>query len=411
MTARFALPAFAAYGIELEYMVVDRDTLAVRPIADQLLRAFAGHDAAEVRRGVLGWSNELVRHVVEVKNLMPTAALVELPARFHDEIRAANEKLATVGARLMPTAMHPWMDPAADTVLWEDACEIYRTYDRIYDCRGHGWSNLQSMHVNMPFAGDDEFARLHAAIRLVLPLIPALAASSPFEGGRTKGLLDCRLENYRTICARTPSVSGHIIPDTTLSRADYEARVFAPMYDEIAPHDPAGVLRHEWLNSRGAIPRFDRDAIEIRLVDVQECPQADVAIAAAIVRVVRALYRETFCSLADQQAIGTEPLYEALLATTRDGDKAGMDDAAYLRVLGLPARSLRACDVWRALIDASSDVEPADGWWRPAIDVILAEGPLARRILNAAGSDGDRARLHDVYGRLCECLADGRMFV
>ena len=33
------LPAFSACGIELEYMIVDRDTLSVRPIADALLRA------------------------------------------------------------------------------------------------------------------------------------------------------------------------------------------------------------------------------------------------------------------------------------------------------------------------------------------------------------------------------------
>ena len=410
MTARFTLPAFAGYGIELEYMVVDRVSLAVRPIADQLLRSLAGYDTADVERGTLGWSNELVRHVVEVKNVVPTAALVELPARFHDEIRAANAKLAAVDARLMPTAMHPWMDPATETVLWEDAGgEIYRTYDRIYDCRGHGWSNLQSMHVNMPFTGDEQFERLHAAIRLVLPLVPALAASSPFEDGRSQGFLDRRLENYRTLCARTPSVAGRIIPETARSRSDYEARVLSPMYAEIAPLDPEGILRHEWLNSRGAIPRFDRDAIEIRLVDVQECPQADLAIAAAIVSSVRALYRETFSCLTDQQMVDTDALCDALLATIRDGDEAIIEHAAYLRALGLPEGSAGARDLWRHLVDTSSD-DTAGLWWRPAIDMILAQGPLARRILRATGSDVDRKRLHAVYGELCDCLHQGRMF-
>ncbi|HET6803624.1 MAG TPA: glutamate-cysteine ligase family protein [Casimicrobiaceae bacterium] len=409
MTARFALPAFAGYGIELEYMIVDRRSLAVRPIADQLLRALAGRDTPEVERGTLGWSNELVRHVVEVKNIVPTSSLVELPARFHDEIRAANERLAAVDARLMPTAMHPWMDPATDTVLWEDAGEIYRTYDRIYDCCGHGWSNLQSMHVNLPFAGDAEFERLHAAIRLVLPLVPALAASSPFEDGRSKGFLDRRLENYRTICTLTPSVSGRVIPDTSHSRADYEARVLAPMYAEIAALDQTGVLQHEWLNSRGAIPRFDRDAIEIRLVDVQECPQADLAIAAVLVATVRALYRESSSSLADQQAIATETLYDILLATMRDGDDGIVDDAAYLRTLGVSGASLRAGDLWRELVDASGD-GTIGAWWRPAIDMILSRGPLARRILRATGSNADRDRLHAVYRELCDCLAEGRMF-
>ena len=47
---------------------------------------------------------------------------------------------------------------------------------------------------------------------------------------------------------------------------------------DIAPLDPDGTLQHEWLNSRGAIARFDRNAIEIRVLDIQECPVADLAI-------------------------------------------------------------------------------------------------------------------------------------
>ena len=33
---------FEAFGIELEYMLVDRDTLAVRPLADSLLGLLSG---------------------------------------------------------------------------------------------------------------------------------------------------------------------------------------------------------------------------------------------------------------------------------------------------------------------------------------------------------------------------------
>jgi len=54
--------------------------------------------------------------------------------------------------------------------------------------------------------------------------------------------------------------------------------ILAPLYAEMHPLDPEGILCHEWLNSRGAIARFDRNAVEIRLVDVQECPLADLAI-------------------------------------------------------------------------------------------------------------------------------------
>jgi carboxylate-amine ligase len=405
MSGRFTMPAFSACGIELEYMIVDRDSLTVRPIADRLLAAFAGHEASDVEHGELGWSNELVRHVVEIKNIVPTPDVSLLPARFQDEIREANRVLATQNAQLMPTAMHPWMNPGSETSLWDG--DIYRTYDRIYGCSGHGWANLQSMHINLPFADDTQFARLHAAIRLVLPLLPALAASSPIADGSATGMLDFRLDAYRRICAITPSVAGRIVPETVETRAEYEAKILRPMYDEIAPHDPEGVLRHEWLNSRGAIARFDRDAIEIRVVDVQECPLADAAIAGASSAVVELLYDEHYAPLDEQQAIATEVLQEILVATIRDADRAIVDDAQYLHALGMAQARCSAQDIWASLL---RDTAGSKAWWQPAIDVILDEGPLARRILRAAGKGASRARLHAVYGALCQCLEDGRMF-
>ena len=88
----------------------------------------------------------------------------------------------------MPSGMHPWMQPARETRLWpHESGPIHRAYDALFDCRRHGWANLQSMHVNLPFGEDltpdGEFARLHAAVRLVLPLLPALAASTPHHNG------------------------------------------------------------------------------------------------------------------------------------------------------------------------------------------------------------------------------------
>jgi len=382
-------------------MIVDRDSLAVRPLADRLLRALT--DAGLSPH--VGWSNELVRHVVEIKNVQPTPDLAALPAPFHGAIVAANALLAEENARLMPTATHPWMDPQRETALWDD--DIYRAYDRIYGCRGHGWANLQSMHVNLPFADDAEFARLHAAIRLVLPLLPAIAASSPIADGMLSGLLDFRLDAYRRICGITPAVAGRVIPETVETRAEYDAKILRPMYAEIAPHDGEGILQHEWLNSRGAIARFDRCAIEIRVIDVQECPQADLAIAAATAAVVRSLYDERYAPLDEQQAIGVDALHDALLASIRDGDCALVDDAEYLHALGLPASRCSAGDIWSSLLH---DVDGERAWWQPTIDAILREGPLARRVLRAVGSAPDRGRIADVYRTLCQCLEEGRMF-
>src|SRR6478736_6440070 len=173
------LPAFSGYGIELEYMIVDRRTLSILPIADKVLHRLSGTSASEFRCGELAWSNELVLHLIELKNLEPDLDVGALAAAFQSAIQRMNGLLEPMEARLMPTAMHPWMNPRTETRIWpRENAEIYAAFDRIFDCKRHSWANLQSMHLNLPFANDHEFARLHAAVRLLLPILPALAASS-----------------------------------------------------------------------------------------------------------------------------------------------------------------------------------------------------------------------------------------
>jgi gamma-glutamyl:cysteine ligase YbdK (ATP-grasp superfamily) len=404
-----ALHAFTGYGVELEYMIVDRQTLAVMPIADRLLQAASGGTSPEVDRGRFGWSNEIVLHLVEVKNARPDPALEPLVAGFQAEIHAINSLLQPMGACLMPTAMHPWMNPAAETRLWpHENAAIYQAYDRIFDCRKHGQANLQSMHLNLPFANDAEFARLHAAVRVLLPILPALAASSPIGDGTPSGFLDTRMAAYCTAVQCVPSVIGQVIPDTSGSRAEYDSQVLAPMFSDLAPFDTQGVLRHEWLNARGAIPRFDRNAIEIRVIDVQECPQADLAIAAAATAVIHALYDDKWSSLAMQQAISTESLASILHACIRDAEQAVIDDAGYLRLLGLSGPRYRGSELWRHLINRTG--LDRSTFWIGTLRVMLEQGPLARRILRAHGNDPSRARLQRVYRELCDCLEAGRMF-
>lgn len=400
-----ALPAFSGYGIELEYMIVDAATLDVMPVADTLLDR-----QADIDRGRFGWSNEIVLHLVELRNAAPEPALAPLAAGFQDEVRAINRLLHPLGARLMPGGMHPWMDPAADTRLWPHAhAPVYRAYDRVFDCRTHGQANLQSMHLNLPFANDAEFARLHAATRLALPILPALAASSPIMDGRPSGLLDARMAAYRRAVERVPAVIGQLIPDTAGSRAEYAARILDPMYDAIAPFDPDGVLRHEWLNARGAIARFARSALEIRVIDAQECPRADLAVAAAATAVIRALYDGRWAPLAVQQGFSTEALAALLPAVLRDADRAVIDDAAYLQAFGYPGRRCQAGELWRHLAEACALSASADRG--EPLGVILEHGPLARRLLRALGPDFDAAALRAVYRELCDGLEAGRLFL
>jgi gamma-glutamyl:cysteine ligase YbdK (ATP-grasp superfamily) len=198
------LRLFDAFGIEVEYMLVDGESLDVAPAADQLLQAAAGELTDEWQNGDVAWNNELALHVIELKCNGPRPSLTGLGESFAANVRLANDKLGREGLKLLPTAMHPWMDPSR-VELWPHGTRvIYDTFDRIFSCKGHGWANLQSMQINLPFSGDEEFARLHAAIRFLLPILPGLAASSPIVDGDKNGVLDNRLVVYRGPCAKIP---------------------------------------------------------------------------------------------------------------------------------------------------------------------------------------------------------------
>jgi len=402
------LGLFEAYGIEIEYAIVDAKTLDVRPLADALLAAECGEICGDAERGRMAWSNELARHVIELKTSAPEPRLAGMAALFAGEVARIEDLLAPLGARLMPTGMHPWMDSSREFSIWPHGERaVYAAFDRIFDCRGHGWANLQSAHLNLPFRGDEEFGRLHAACRALLPLLPALSASSPFVDGRRAHWLDARLAVYRDNAARVPSVSGAVVPEPIFTRTSYEA-LLEGIYADLAPLDPEGTLRHEWVNARGCIARFDRDAIEIRVLDAQECPRADLAIAAAVAGVLRAL-----CASERQGALReleTARLAALLCDVAREGGDARIEDAGYLAALGMGRAACTAAELWRRLVarDVAADALAAKE--RAGLSHILERGCLAARIARAAGEAPSRDALRAVYEALCDCLRENRLY-
>jgi carboxylate-amine ligase len=403
---------FDAIGIELEYMIVHRKTLDVRPICDELFRSVTGDETSDVEPdgpdGAVSWSNELALHVVELKTQRPALSLDGLAETFQDHVRQIDALLEPMNARLMPTAMHPWMDPDAETRLWpHEHNEIYRTYDRIFGCRGHGWGNLQSTHINLPFGNDDEFGRLHAALRLLLPLLPAIAASSPIVDGDWSPISCHRMEVYRTNSKRVPMMAGLVVPEPVFTRAEYERDILGRLYDELRPLDPDGLLSHEFANARGAMARFDRGAIEIRVLDIQECPKADLAIAALVVAIVRAITSERWISYEDQKRIKTEPLHGVLLDTIRYADRTRIRERSVLDAFGVKQSTVWAADLWMSLLE---QVVPDHPVWSPMLRRMLKTGTLANRIGGRIRRFPTRPELHELYGELADCLHHGELF-
>jgi gamma-glutamyl:cysteine ligase YbdK (ATP-grasp superfamily) len=404
------LGLFAAYGVEVEYMLVDAETLDVVPGADELLEAAAGEHTDEFENGPIAWNNELALHVIEFKCNGPRPSLAGLAEDFAANVKLANDKLDRSGRRLMPTAMHPWMDPA-DVKLWPHGTrEIYDTFDRIFGCKGHGWANLQSMQINLPFAGDEQFGRLHAAIRFLLPILPGLAASSPIVDGLPNGILDNRLVVYRGNCAKIPSVTGEVVPEPIGSIGEYHERLLEGIYRDLEPHDPERVLRHEWVNARGAIARFDRMAIEIRVLDVQETPFMDVAYAALIVEVLKLLLEERWADRKSLDRWHEKELGKLLELAERRGEDAGVNERRYLRAFGFRGGSTNLMGLWEHLVEQASSRGSLDVATGRRLEHYLRHGTLATRIAKAVGLLPTHAKIERVYAELCEALASGESF-
>lgn len=414
MKKSLSLHLFEGYGIELEYMIVDKSTLDILPIADELLRRAAGRYTNEFNAGASGWSNEFVLHVLELKNNKPTRNFKSLLKEFNEQVAIINHMLEPMGGQLMPSAMHPWMVPAKEAILWDHRNKhIYETYHRIFDCKRHGWANIQSVQINISFDGDQEFGRLHAAIRLLLPLIPSLAASSPIVEGKLTGTIDTRLAYYKINQSRIPSIMGMVIPEAVYSKAEYKRQVLEKMYGDISKYDPKGVLRHEWLNSRGAIPRFQRNAMEIRIADMQECPLADLAISWVIIEVLKLIVEEFWMTYEEQKLCDLKYLISIFEKSLTFGKEAIIETPHFLKVFGIKEKDAKAHEIWHYLIkevfSRSSDDTYSE--FRKALKVIMEKGTLSNRIREVLGKSPSHKRIYDVYYKLCECLANGSMFI
>lgn len=390
---------FSVFGIEAEYMIVDKKTLKVKPIADEILKRLNnGKYTNEVECGQISWSNELVNHVLEIKCTSPESSLNKLDEIFHQGIQEINSILNEYQCVLMPTAIHPWFDPAKETMLWPHGQrDIYKLYDEIFDCKGHGWSNLQSVHINLPYNGEDEFRKLHSAIRAVLPLIPYLAASSPFVEGKLGELADNRLGFYEKNQERIPSIIGNIIPEVYTSTKEYH-QMLEGIYKDIAIYDHAKTLQNPWLNSRAAIPKFDVGAIEIRLMDIQEAPYMDFCLIHFIVELVK------WVSTQPNLSLKSEKLSDAYLRTIYDEMKKfepSPDLKNYIEFFGMTSNM----SLNEFLLELFRMIEPnIPTDYHKGIDLILTKGSLSQRLSRAGLSP-------EVYQQLIVCLKENIPYV
>jgi glutamate---cysteine ligase / carboxylate-amine ligase len=405
---------FTKFGVEFECVIVDKENLDIKPIADQLLHQIAKAYVNEVEFKKTAWSNELAMHQIEIKNKDPIPDLDNLAQIFQQDITRINAILADFNAQLLPTGAHPWMNPCTETKIWpHDYNEIYNAYHKIFNCHNHGWANLQSIHLNLPFADGAEFAKLHTAIRLILPLIPALCASTPILNGNVNGIADNRLYVYANNQNKIPSIAGQIIPEAILSPAEYQTKILAKIYEDIAPYDPKRILQDEWLNSRGAIARFDRNTIEIRVADTQECTLTSIALLYFITAMLKASVDGLWLDFEEQYNFDTLDLAKIFHATVKHGSNTEINDQHYLEAFGhtcnQPANAKELLShIYKKLL-ANNYLINTD--FNNVITLILQHGNLSERIVKALNNDYSLVNIKKIYRQLSECLNHGKFFI
>lgn len=402
--ARTAVPPYTAYqvvGLELEYPIVDERLEPVGMVAD-VLRELAGRPTSDTELGVVGLSNEIVDHVVELKTTVPLPSLVDTERVLAELVRRLSLILAERGARLLPTAMHPWLDPASTRMWSRSGRRIYGTYARLFDLSTHGWANVQATHVNLPLGTESEAVAMMNAATALVPYLPALSASSPMYGGVLQPAVDNRLAFIVEHQSRIRESCGDIVPEPITSLAGYRRDVLGPMYAAVDRLDDAAVLRREFFNARGAVFKFSRNSMEVRVLDTQECVRMDVAIAAFVRHGLRWL-AERGASLPPHALLVDD--FHAVIAR----GSAAVVQAPHL--LGEPGT---ASDALRVVLEGARSCCPAEEHvYLDLVAGVLREGSLSERMAtflrpHASDPEALSRATRRLYEDLADCLIENR---
>jgi hypothetical protein len=129
----------------------------------------------------------------------------------------------------------------------------------------------------------------------------------------------------------------------------------------------------------------------------------------AVVALVRALAVGRLADRDPARDPTTETLAALLDRVVVDGEAARIEEKDVLDVLGLPSEGVTVGAAWRRLLEAEPP-ESGDGRWVEPLETILERGPLARRMLAAAGDEPDPVALGRMAAALCDCLQANASF-
>ena len=368
---------------------------------DRIIKDFCGRIVNFVELPTFTFGKELQLHVMEIKPNKPFRS----PKTFEETMQKAVLTLldfleSKYQAHLLGTGMHPLLR-LEDTGIWPHRHrQIYQAMSRIFNLKQHGWLNIQSFQLNIPYFREKDAILLNNALAALCAYLPALAASSPIYEGTLGENVDNRLHFYATNQEEVPSVVGDVVPEYVTSFRQYRKEIIEKYSSDLASAGAANCLLHkEWINSRGVIIRFDRKAFEIRVIDEQECIKSDVALSCFIRAVLRGLMAEK------PQLLPHEILVKDLNSVLKNGLNAKV---SYPN--GQTARKVCQYLFKIALANASDEEKE----YLPTIEKRIEHGSLSEiiseRVREKAQRTDFKEAILSVYLRLVKNLRDNQPY-
>ena len=258
---------------------------------DKIIKDFHGRVVNFVELSNFTFGKEIQLHVMEIKPNMPFRSPENFEETMHGAVLTLTDFLDNkYRAHLLGAGMHPLLK-LKETGVWPHRHKkIYEAYSKVFNLNQHGWLNIQSFQLNIPYSNQENAILLHNMLSEICAYLPAISASSPVYEGKFGENVDNRLCFYMLNQKEVSSVTGDVIPEYVSSFEQYEKEIIGRYSLDLAHAGVDGCLLYkDWVNSRGVIFRFDRKAIEIRVMDEQECVKSDVALSCFIRTLLRGL--------------------------------------------------------------------------------------------------------------------------
>lgn len=393
----FPYKTLEVLGPEHEFSLVNSE-MKPMPIVEKVINEYYGRIANFICLPKFAFRTEFPLHIIELKAANPFKS----PQIFEEIMQNAIATfLDFVGekyhAQLLGTGMHPLLYLKETGLL--PCSEVAKELRKIFPLARHGWLNLQSFQLNLPYSTEDEAILLYNALINLCTYLPALSASSPICEGHLIPYVDFRLYHYKIKSLEVPSVAGDVVPEHIFSFNQFRNQVSDVYLRDLANAGVSTKTFVDYINQRAVVLKFARKAVEMRVMDEQECIKSDVALSCFVSSTIRGL-----------MAINTEILPHQLLVNDYNSIIENGLEAEVQHFAGKTARQV--CQYFFNLASKYANETEKKYLW--IVKKRIKEGNLSdlirRRVLNKAQRTTFEEAIISVYSKLAECLSDNQPY-